>query len=100
MALAPSGIFLFLARALDGITAGNIPVAQAVISDSTEAKDRARGFGVLGAAFGFGFVFGPAISALSVRYGSSYPFIIAGVVALFAVFITLIKLPETNKNIG
>src|SRR5687767_12616977 len=55
MAFAPSAPFLFLARALDGITAGNIPVASAVITDTTEPKDRAAGFGIIGASFGFGF---------------------------------------------
>src|SRR3989344_5698530 len=57
-AFAPSALFLFLARALDGITAGNIPVVAAVISDTTEPKDRARGFGIIGASFGFVFIFG------------------------------------------
>src|SRR3989304_9572761 len=65
MAFAPSALFLFLARALDGITAGNIPVASAVISDTTEPKDRAKGFGIIGASFGFGFIFGPVISAFA-----------------------------------
>jgi MFS family permease len=100
MAFAPSAIFLFLARALDGLTAGNLPVAQAVISDTTDAKDRAKGFGLIGAAFGFGFIFGPAISALTVGYGTHVPFIIAGMVTLVAVFMTTFVLPETNKQMG
>lgn len=99
-AFAPSAIFLFLARALDGITAGNIPVASAVISDTTEPKDRAKGFGIIGASFGFGFVFGPAISALTAGFGLHVPFIIAGVISIIAVILTLIFLPETNKHIG
>jgi MFS family permease len=100
MAFAPNAIFLFLARALDGITAGNIPVASAVISDTTDLKNRARGFGLIGASFGFGFVFGPAISALTVGISDILPFIIAGVISLIAVIITAIYLPETNKHIG
>lgn len=99
-ALAPSALFLFLARALDGITAGNIPVAAAVISDTTEMKDRAHGFGIIGASFGFGFVFGPAISALTVGFSPSLPFIIAGVISSLAVVLTAKMLPETNKHIG
>ncbi len=63
-AFAPNAFVLFIARALDGITAGNIPVAQAVISDTTEPKDRAKGFGIIGASFGFGFIAGPLIAAL------------------------------------
>lgn len=98
MAFAPSAAFLFIARALDGITAGNIPVASAVISDSTTEKDRAKGFGIIGAAFGFGFVFGPLISSFTVQYGLNVPFIIAGVVSLITVAITAKFLPETNKH--
>ncbi len=99
-AFAPSAIFLFLARALDGITAGNIPVASAVISDTTPPQDRAKGFGIIGASFGFGFVFGPAISALTVGYGIHVPFLIAASISLLAVLITFFFLPETNQHIG
>src|SRR5579871_3388159 len=63
MAFAPNAAFLFIARALDGLTAGNIPVAFAVISDSTKPEERPKAFGLIGASFSFGFVFGPAISA-------------------------------------
>ncbi len=100
MAFAPNALFLFLARALDGITAGNIPVASAVISDTTAPKDRAKGFGIIGASFGFGFIFGPAISALTLGYGANTPFIIAGVVSLIAAAATAFFLPETNKHRG
>ncbi|OGK16648.1 hypothetical protein A2774_03280 [Candidatus Roizmanbacteria bacterium RIFCSPHIGHO2_01_FULL_39_12c] len=100
MAFAPSAIFLFLARALDGITAGNIPVASAVISDTTTQEQRAKGFGIIGASFGFGFIFGPAVSALTVTRSVSLPFIIAGIISLIAVVITFIFLPETNKHLG
>lgn len=99
-AFAPNAIILFLARALDGITAGNIPVASAVISDTTEPKDRAKGFGVIGASFGFGFIFGPAISALTVGIDAAVPFIIAGIISTIAVILTYLFLPETNKHIG
>ncbi len=100
MAFAPSAIFLFIARALDGITAGNIPVATAVISDTTTPEQRTKGFGIIGASFGFGFIFGPAISALTVTYSPALPFIIAGSVTLIAVILTTIFLPETNKHLG
>ncbi|OGK33373.1 hypothetical protein A3F57_01800 [Candidatus Roizmanbacteria bacterium RIFCSPHIGHO2_12_FULL_36_11] len=100
MAFAPSALFLFLARALDGATAGNIPVASAVISDTTSQGQRARGFGIIGASFGFGFIFGPAISALTVSVSASLPFIIAGAISLFALIITYLFLPETNKHLG
>ncbi len=100
MAFAPSVIFLFIARALDGLTAGNVPVATAVISDTTKPEDRAKGFGLIGAAFGIGFVAGPAISALTVGINPSLPFIIAAVITAISVIITALYLPETNKHMG
>lgn len=100
MAFAPSAIFLFLARALDGLTAGNIPVAFAVISDSTKPEERAKAFGTIGSAFNFGFVFGPAIAALTVALKPTLPFIIAGAVTLVAAILTALYLPETNQHMG
>ena len=100
MAFAPNAIWVFIARALDGITAGNIPVASAVITDTTEPKDRAKGFGIIGASFGFGFIFGPAISALTVGINEAYPFLIAAAISIVAVIMTQIFLPETNKHMG
>lgn len=100
LAFAKNAFFLFFARILDGITAGNYPVAAAVISDTTKPEERAKGFGIIGASFGFGFVFGPAISALTLGISASMPFIVAGVVSTLAVLITWIYLPETNKHIG
>ena len=99
-AFAPNAMILFFARALDGITAGNIPVAFAVISDTTKPEERAKAFGVVGAAFNFGFIFGPAIAALTVGFGSGVPFIIAGLITTVAVIITALFLPETNKHMG
>lgn len=100
MAFAPSALFLFVARALDGLTAGNIPVAMAVISDSTRPEDRARAFGYIWSALNFGFVFGPAISALTVGFSPAYPFLIAGGITVIAVILTITVLPETNTHIG
>lgn len=100
MAFAPSSIVLFLSRALDGITAGNIPVAFAVISDSTESKDRARAFGIIGSALSLGFVMGPALAAFTVDFGQAVPFIAAGIITTLAVILTALYLPETNKHMG
>lgn len=100
MAFAPNVFFLFLARILDGITAGNIPVAQAVISDTTEEKDRAKGFGIIGACFGIGFIAGPAISALTVGISIQLPFIIAGIISIAAVILAFFLLDETNYEKG
>jgi len=98
MAFAPNMIFLFLARALDGLTAGNIPVAFAVISDSTKPEDRAKAFGMIGSALNFGFVFGPATAAFTIGLGTAVPFIIAGVITVIAALLTFFYLPETNKH--
>lgn len=91
-------VLLFVARALDGLTAGNVPVIFAVISDTTEPKDRPRAFGFVGSAFSFGFIFGPAIAAFTVGFGAAVPFIIAGVVTVIAAALTALYLPETNKH--
>src|SRR5205085_12461745 len=61
---------VFLSRAIDGITAGNLSLAQAYIADVTEPKDRARAFGVIGIAFGLGFLVGPALSGFRSQFGS------------------------------
>lgn len=99
-AFAPNAIWLFIARALDGITAGNIPVASAVISDSMKPEDRGKGFGIIGASFNFGFVFGPALSAITIGFGDHVPFLIAAAVTLVSIVMTAIILPETNQHIG
>ncbi len=100
MAFAPNALFLFLSRALDGLTAGNIPVAFAVISDTTKPENRAKAFGLIGSALNFGFVFGPAIGAFSIGFGATVPFMIAGIITTVAVILTAVYLPETNKHMG
>lgn len=97
-AFAPNAIILFLSRALDGLTAGNIPVAFAVISDSTKPEDRAKAFGMIGSALSFGFVLGPALAAFTVGFGAAVPFIVAGIITTIAVILTALYLPETNKH--
>jgi MFS family permease len=99
-AFAPNAFILFLSRALDGLTAGNIPVAFAVISDSTKPEERAKAFGMIGSALNFGFVFGPATAAFTLGFGESVPFIIAGFITTIAAILTAVYLPETNKHMG
>jgi predicted MFS family arabinose efflux permease len=98
MAFARNASWLFIARIIDGITAGNISVASAVISDTTKKEDRAKGFGIIGASFGLGFVFGPAISGLTYGINTSYPFLIAATISLVSFIATALFLPETNKD--
>jgi DHA1 family tetracycline resistance protein-like MFS transporter len=86
---------LFFARILDGLTAGNLTVAQAYISDVTDEKNRAKGLGLIGAAFGLGFIIGPAVGGLLSKISYSLPaFVAAGIASLNLVQIFFI-LPES-----
>ena len=86
LALAPSVAFLFLARILDGITGGNIIVAQAYITDITPRERRTESLGYILAVFGLGFIFGPALGgALSAAFGPRVPYVIAGLAAVLVV---------------
>src|SRR5207237_10677604 len=64
MALAPTIGWLFLGRIISGITASSIPTAMAYIADVTPREKRAGAFGLIGAAFGIGFTFGPVVGGL------------------------------------
>lgn len=83
-ASATSVWMLFVARILDGITGGNMSVAQAVIADRLHGKERAKAFGMLGASFGFGFLVGPALGGLLSEISLTAPFWFAGVLAIVA----------------
>lgn len=71
LGFANSLVMLFISRLLDGITGGNISVAQAYIADVTDEENRAKGMGLIGAAFGFGFILGPAIGGLLSAIGTN-----------------------------
>jgi MFS family permease len=88
-------IMLFVARILDGITGGNITTAQAYISDITTDRQRAQGLGLLQAAFGAGFIFGPALGGLLSNYGEVAPFIGAAVITTGTMLLTLFTLTES-----
>jgi len=95
LGFAKTLFILFAARILDGITGGNISVAQAYISDVTDAKNRAKGLGMIGAAFGLGFIIGPASGGLLSQWGYAVPaFVAAGLVAVNLVMVAL-WLPES-----
>ncbi|CAN5804354.1 tetracycline resistance MFS efflux pump [soil metagenome] len=79
--LAGSLLVLFIARAAAGIMGANIGVAQAYVADITSPEDRAKGMGMIGAAFGLGFIFGPAIGGGLSHFGPSVPFLAAGALA-------------------
>ncbi len=86
---------LFFARILDGVTAGNITVAQAYISDVTDEKNRARGLGLIGAAFGLGFIIGPAVGGLLSKAGYSVPAFAAAGLATVNLLAIAFFLPES-----
>ncbi len=96
-------VVLFSARFFDGMTGGNVSVAQAIVADVTEPKDRAKAFGIFGAAFGIGFVVGPVISLLAqkltegmgTKISLGAAFFASSVLASIALVLTLLFLPET-----
>jgi len=88
-------VILFVARTLDGITGGNITTAQAYISDITTDRQRAQGLGLLQAAFGAGFIFGPAFGGLLSSYGAVAPFIGATVITTGTLLLTVFTLKES-----
>lgn len=86
---------LFLGRILDGISGGNISTAQAYIADITTREERAKGMGLLGAAFGLGFIFGPAIGGILSRWGVQVPFLFAAALCFANAVLLYFTLPET-----
>lgn len=86
---------LFAARILDGLTGGNLSVAQAYISDVTDAKNRAKGLGLIGAAFGVGFIIGPATGGVLSQYGYNVPAFVAAGLALINFILIYAWLPES-----
>jgi len=86
---------LFVGRILDGISGGNISTAQAYIADITTKEDRAKGMGLLGAAFGLGFIFGPAIGGILSRWGIHVPFLFAAGLCFANAVLLYFTLPET-----
>ena len=88
-------LMLFVARGLDGITGGNITTAQAYVSDISTEEQRAQALGMLQAAFGVGFIFGPAFGGFLSSFGSTAPFIGATVITLGTLLLTYFTLPES-----
>ena len=86
---------LFAGRILDGITGGNISTAQAYVADVTTKENRATGMGLIGAAFGFGFIFGPAIGGILSHWGIQVPFLFAAGLCFANALLLYFTLPET-----
>jgi predicted MFS family arabinose efflux permease len=92
---APNAMVLFLARFLDGVTGGNVSVAQAVISDVTTPANRAKGFGIFGASLGLGFIMGPVVSLVAQQRSLGTSFLVSAAFAAIALILTIFFLPET-----
>ena len=95
LAMAQSITLLFAARIVDGLSGGNVSTARAYIADVTEPQDRARAYGVIGAAFGLGFIFGPAMSGVLAQISYTAPIWAAAALTLGATAVAWLWLPET-----
>jgi MFS family permease len=89
---------LFLGRALDGASGASVAVAQGAVIDIAPPEQRARLIGLLGAAFGVGFVVGPALGGLAALGGPHVPFYVAGAIAGVNAIAAYIRLPETKSQ--
>ena len=89
---------LFLGRILDGASGASVAVAQGAVADIAPPEQRARLMGMLGAAFGVGFVVGPALGGLAALGGPHVPFYLAGSIAAINAVAAMIRLPETKPD--
>lgn len=85
---------VFVARIIDGFTAGNLSLAQAYVSDVTTKEKRAMAFGVIGIAFGIGFLIGPAVSGYLAQFDYRYPVWLAAALSATSIVITYLVLPK------
>lgn len=95
LALAHTLALLFVARVVDGLSGGNITTARAYIADVTTEEDRAKAFGLLGAAFGLGFIVGPGLGAMFSHISYTAPIWAAAVITSVAAALAWFWLPET-----
>ncbi|MDQ2945395.1 MAG: MFS transporter, partial [Acidobacteriota bacterium] len=94
LAYAGSLWVIFLSRILDGFTAGNLSLAQAYISDVTKPEERAKSFGIIGIAFGMGFLIGPGISGFLSQYSYQLPIFAAAALSATSILATYFLLPN------
>jgi DHA1 family tetracycline resistance protein-like MFS transporter len=88
---------LYAGRILAGIMGGNLSTAQAYIADVTTRENRAKGMGLFGMAFGFGFIIGPALAGILSRFGHHVPFLVAASMSLCNAILLYFILPESRK---
>lgn len=99
LAFAPSIAWVFVARIIEGTSGGNIGITQAYVADLVSPKERSRAFGLIGATFGAGMVFGPASGALLMKYGYAAPFLTAAALQLLTLILTIVLLPESRSHV-
>jgi multidrug resistance protein len=92
---AESAWMLFLGRIIDGASGGNVAAAQACVADVTTPADRSKAMGMIGAAFGLGFMLGPALGGILSLWHHAAPFYFAGALAVINAFFVVKMLPET-----
>lgn len=101
-AFAPSIFWLMIGRIIAGITGASFTVATAYIADISKPEDKAKNFGLIGAAFGVGFVLGPLIGGVCAKWGVQVPFIVAGVLTIinfiFGFFLVPESLPKEKRR--
>jgi len=96
MGIGHSLTMLFVGRIIDGISGGSIGTAQAYVADITSPENRSKAMGLIGAAFGLGFVFGPALGGATASwFGESAPLYLAGALALANAVLIFFVLPES-----
>ncbi|MCX6194900.1 MAG: TCR/Tet family MFS transporter, partial [Cytophagales bacterium] len=102
LAFAPNILWLFIGRIMSGITGASFTTAQAYIADVSKPEDRAKNFGVVGAAFGIGFIIGPAVGGMLASYGDRIPFFAAAALTLingiYGYFILPESLAKSNRR--
>lgn len=97
LAWAPTIVWLFVGRIVSGISGANFSAAAAYIADVSPPEKRAANFGIIGAAFGLGFIFGPAAGGWLGEHGLRWPFIAAGILTLINWLYGIFVLPESLK---
>jgi DHA1 family tetracycline resistance protein-like MFS transporter len=100
LGIANTLVLVFAGRIISGITGGNISTAQAYIADVTTRENRAKGMGLFGAAFGLGFILGPAIAGVLSKYSIHVPFYFAAGLSLANAIALYFMLPESIKPGG
>jgi MFS transporter, DHA1 family, tetracycline resistance protein len=98
LALAHSLAMLFVARVIDGLSGGNVTTARAYVADVTPPEDRAKRYGLIGAAYGMGFILGPALGGAFAHISYTAPIWLAAVLAAIATVLAWAWLPEPERH--